>query len=248
MFRLLAAMFFTKRNIFKLFHEDRAINVAARVLTRVLTKFYDIAIYMPPCSHVFQPNVTIYELIQDIIGTNLLTKFHEDQVIHVASRVLTRQMLTPHNERRTKGDHKGSPRAQCAQVKAGLPLPIRSTLSSPTKRSGTVVGGGNGSRSARAVIVKQSCGDRIDIFHTICRDDRAEFGKMSCGGHKKSCIPFLVELGRVWSGNFGDRDNRVDRIGKCLRNVNARVFTNQMWMDGRTTDKDRSLYLTCAIR
>ena len=30
---------------------------------------------------------------------------------------------------------------------------------------------------------------------------------------KKSCIPFLVELGRVWSGNFGDRDDRVDRIG-----------------------------------
>ncbi|KAH3709051.1 hypothetical protein DPMN_068511 [Dreissena polymorpha] len=23
-----------------------------------------------------------------------------------------------------------------------------------------------------------------------------------------------IELGRVWSGNFGDRDDRVDRIGK----------------------------------
>ncbi|KAH3851710.1 hypothetical protein DPMN_094194 [Dreissena polymorpha] len=30
---------------------------------------------------------------------------------------------------------------------------------------------------------------------------------------KKSCIPLKVELGRVWSGNFGDRDDRVDRIG-----------------------------------
>ena len=30
---------------------------------------------------------------------------------------------------------------------------------------------------------------------------------------KKSCIPFLVELGRVRSGNFGDRDDRVDLIG-----------------------------------
>ena len=30
---------------------------------------------------------------------------------------------------------------------------------------------------------------------------------------KKSCIPFLVKLGWVWSGNFGDRDDRVDRIG-----------------------------------
>ena len=34
--------------------------------------------------------VTIFNLIQDIIGTNLLTTFHEDQKINVASRVLTR--------------------------------------------------------------------------------------------------------------------------------------------------------------
>ncbi|KAH3889417.1 hypothetical protein DPMN_013471 [Dreissena polymorpha] len=40
----------------------------------------------PP--HVFQAKVTIFELIQDIIiGTNLLTKFHEDRKINVASRV-----------------------------------------------------------------------------------------------------------------------------------------------------------------
>ncbi|KAH3883400.1 hypothetical protein DPMN_007355 [Dreissena polymorpha] len=45
----------------------------------------------PPLgSHVFQAKVTIFELIQDIIGTNHLSKFHEDQKINVASRVLTR--------------------------------------------------------------------------------------------------------------------------------------------------------------
>ena len=45
----------------------------------------------PPLGgHVFQANVTIFELIQDIIETNLLTKFHEDSTINVASRVLTR--------------------------------------------------------------------------------------------------------------------------------------------------------------
>ncbi|KAH3825933.1 hypothetical protein DPMN_127820 [Dreissena polymorpha] len=88
-------------------------------------------------SHVFQPTGIIFELVQDIIGmnllnkfhkdwtinvvsrvknapplgshTNLLTKFHEDWTINVASRELTRQMLTPHDERRTKGDHKSSP-------------------------------------------------------------------------------------------------------------------------------------------
>ncbi|KAH3857359.1 hypothetical protein DPMN_099966 [Dreissena polymorpha] len=41
----------------------------------------------PPLgSHVFQAKVTIFELIQDIIKTNLLTKFHENWTINVASR------------------------------------------------------------------------------------------------------------------------------------------------------------------
>ncbi|KAH3814008.1 hypothetical protein DPMN_142484 [Dreissena polymorpha] len=67
------------------FHDDWKINEASRVLTRnnittinvasrVLTRIND-----PPLgSLVFQANVTIFELIQDIIETNLLTKFHED--------------------------------------------------------------------------------------------------------------------------------------------------------------------------
>ncbi|KAH3749703.1 hypothetical protein DPMN_184209 [Dreissena polymorpha] len=46
----------------------------------------------PPLgSHVFQANVTIVELIHDINKTNLLTIFHEDWTINVASRVLTRK-------------------------------------------------------------------------------------------------------------------------------------------------------------
>ncbi|KAH3773741.1 hypothetical protein DPMN_175109 [Dreissena polymorpha] len=38
---------------------------------------------------------TIFDLIQDIIGTNLRTKFHDDQKINVASRVLTRKNAEP---------------------------------------------------------------------------------------------------------------------------------------------------------
>ncbi|KAH3726900.1 hypothetical protein DPMN_052776 [Dreissena polymorpha] len=38
---------------------------------------------------------TIFDLIQDIIGTNLRTKFHDDQTINVASRVLTRKNAEP---------------------------------------------------------------------------------------------------------------------------------------------------------
>ncbi|KAH3724280.1 hypothetical protein DPMN_050096 [Dreissena polymorpha] len=82
-------------NLLIRFHEDRKINPYIAIRKKV-----------PPLgSHVLQANVTIFELIQDIIKTNLLTNFHEDWTIHVASRVLTRKMLTPKDARRTKGDH-----------------------------------------------------------------------------------------------------------------------------------------------
>ncbi|KAH3891040.1 hypothetical protein DPMN_015131 [Dreissena polymorpha] len=69
-------------NFLTKFHEDWTINVASRVKNA------------PPLgSHVFQAKVTIFELIQDIIGTNLLSKFYEDRKINVASRVLTRKYI-----------------------------------------------------------------------------------------------------------------------------------------------------------
>ncbi|KAH3705653.1 hypothetical protein DPMN_080730 [Dreissena polymorpha] len=67
------------------FHKEQTINVASRVLTRFY--YSHIRKNAPPLgSHVFQANVTIFELIQDIIKTNLLTKVHEDWTINVASR------------------------------------------------------------------------------------------------------------------------------------------------------------------
>ncbi|KAH3885550.1 hypothetical protein DPMN_009545 [Dreissena polymorpha] len=81
--------FSTNRIIFKLiqdiiwmdllikFHEDQTVNVASRVLTRFY--YSHIRKNAPPLgSHVYQANIIIFELIQDIINTNLLTKFHED--------------------------------------------------------------------------------------------------------------------------------------------------------------------------
>ncbi|KAH3726629.1 hypothetical protein DPMN_052497 [Dreissena polymorpha] len=95
-------------NLLTKFHEDQTINVASRVLTRFY--YSHTRKNAPPLgSHVFQANVTIFELIQDIIGTYLLTKFHKDWTINVDSRELTRQILTAHNGRRTKSDHKSSP-------------------------------------------------------------------------------------------------------------------------------------------
>ncbi|KAH3716924.1 hypothetical protein DPMN_059658 [Dreissena polymorpha] len=43
----------------------------------------------PPGGHVFQPTGTIFNFIKDTIGTNLLTKLHEDRTINVASRGIT---------------------------------------------------------------------------------------------------------------------------------------------------------------
>ncbi|KAH3782147.1 hypothetical protein DPMN_160058 [Dreissena polymorpha] len=99
-----------RKNLLTKFHEDRKINVASRVLTRKNAP--------PPCGHfhedrtinvdsrvknapplgihVFQANVTIFKLIQDITETNLLTKFHEDWTINLASRVKNAPPLGSH--------------------------------------------------------------------------------------------------------------------------------------------------------
>ncbi|KAH3739437.1 hypothetical protein DPMN_046089 [Dreissena polymorpha] len=71
-------------NLLTKFHEDRTVNVASRVLTRFY--FSHIRKNAPPLgSHVFF-DIIFFELIQDIIETNLLTKCHEDWTINVASR------------------------------------------------------------------------------------------------------------------------------------------------------------------
>ncbi|KAH3855260.1 hypothetical protein DPMN_097825 [Dreissena polymorpha] len=72
-------------NLLTKFHKDRTVNVASRVLTRFY--YSHIRKNAPPLgSNVFQANINIFELIQDIIKTNLLTIFHEDWTMNVASR------------------------------------------------------------------------------------------------------------------------------------------------------------------
>ncbi|KAH3736030.1 hypothetical protein DPMN_042590 [Dreissena polymorpha] len=81
-------------NLLTKFREDRTINVASRVLTRFY--YSHIRKNAPPLgSHIFQANVTIFEVIQDIIETILLTEFHEDWTINVAARGLTRKNAPP---------------------------------------------------------------------------------------------------------------------------------------------------------
>ncbi|KAH3886917.1 hypothetical protein DPMN_010930 [Dreissena polymorpha] len=77
-------------NLLTKFHEDRKINVASILLTRYIMKNAPA-----PSGHVFKATNINFKLIQDIIGINLLTKFHEDRTINVASRVLTRKNAPP---------------------------------------------------------------------------------------------------------------------------------------------------------
>ncbi|KAH3717180.1 hypothetical protein DPMN_059960 [Dreissena polymorpha] len=121
--------FSTNLNHFKLIQYI----IRTNVLTKVLTSFYNSHNWTkfphivgtnlltqkntpPPGSH-FHEDQTIHVASRhpdpfsnssiDIIGTNLLTKFHDDWTIYMASRVLTRQMLTPHNGEKaiTKAHH-----------------------------------------------------------------------------------------------------------------------------------------------
>ncbi|KAH3875483.1 hypothetical protein DPMN_038749 [Dreissena polymorpha] len=86
------------------FHDDWAKIVTSRVLTRKTA---------PPIGgHLHEDwalNVTstVFKLDRDIIGKNLLTKFHEDRIINVASRVFTNKCGP--TDGRTKTSHKSSP-------------------------------------------------------------------------------------------------------------------------------------------
>ncbi|KAH3876276.1 hypothetical protein DPMN_000115 [Dreissena polymorpha] len=68
-------------NLMTKFHEDQTLNVASRTIN-VASREKCPA----PGGHVFKATKTIFELIQDIIGTNLQTKLHDDRKINVTSR------------------------------------------------------------------------------------------------------------------------------------------------------------------
>ncbi|KAH3844653.1 hypothetical protein DPMN_086912 [Dreissena polymorpha] len=92
--------------IIELFHNDWVKIVTSRVNTAPPPGGH---LHKDWASNVTSTVFTSFELSRGINGTNVLTKFHEDQTINVDSRVFTRQMLTPHDGQRTKGDHISSP-------------------------------------------------------------------------------------------------------------------------------------------
>ncbi|KAH3843181.1 hypothetical protein DPMN_116691 [Dreissena polymorpha] len=96
-------------NVLTKFHDDWAKIVTSRVFTRNTAPPPGGHLHEDWTSNVSSTVFTSFELSRGINGTNVLTKFHEDRTINVTSRVFTRQMLTAHDARRTKDDHKSSP-------------------------------------------------------------------------------------------------------------------------------------------
>ncbi|KAH3798895.1 hypothetical protein DPMN_152498 [Dreissena polymorpha] len=72
-------------NLLTKFHEDRTVDVASKSVNKILLKPYKEKC-TAPWKPFFQTNIIIFELIQDTIEANLLTKFHEDWTINVAAR------------------------------------------------------------------------------------------------------------------------------------------------------------------
>ncbi|KAH3713457.1 hypothetical protein DPMN_073250, partial [Dreissena polymorpha] len=89
-----------RTNVLTKFHEEVLTRINSPtpdiIKTNVLTKCSQDRTINEKChtpygGNVFQPIRSILELIQNINGTNFLTKFHEDGTINVTSRVLTRK-------------------------------------------------------------------------------------------------------------------------------------------------------------
>ncbi|KAH3848928.1 hypothetical protein DPMN_091313 [Dreissena polymorpha] len=82
-----------KTNVLTNFHDDWAKIVTSRVKTAPPTGGHVFQRTGTTCElnqHFIKANIlTNFELDRDIIGTILLTKFHEDRKINVASRVFT---------------------------------------------------------------------------------------------------------------------------------------------------------------
>ncbi|KAH3786938.1 hypothetical protein DPMN_165056 [Dreissena polymorpha] len=84
MVKTLAATFFNRLDTFSY---TSKISLQTNILTKKNA--------LPPGGHALQPTRILFRLVHDIIGTMLVTKFHEDHTINVASILLTRENAPP---------------------------------------------------------------------------------------------------------------------------------------------------------
>ncbi|KAH3816137.1 hypothetical protein DPMN_117646 [Dreissena polymorpha] len=82
-----------KHHVLTKFHEDWTKHLTSRVFT--CFHYIHIEKTAPSPGGLFLPICTIFELVQDINETNVLTKFHNDWAKIVTSRVFTRNTAPP---------------------------------------------------------------------------------------------------------------------------------------------------------
>ncbi|KAH3713005.1 hypothetical protein DPMN_072768 [Dreissena polymorpha] len=109
-----------KTNVQTNFHEDFTKNVTSRVF-RCFHYIHIEKTAPPPGGHFHDDWANICHIRNTapppgIIGTNVLTKFHEDRTINVASRVFTRQMLTTDAQRTAHDGQKAITKAHHEHV------------------------------------------------------------------------------------------------------------------------------------
>ncbi|KAH3867490.1 hypothetical protein DPMN_030619 [Dreissena polymorpha] len=81
----------TRTHVLSKCHEDWTIDVNLRPRPLQTTGTIFELVQNISGTNPFQASGTIFELVKDTNATNLLTNFHDDQTIHVASRVLSRE-------------------------------------------------------------------------------------------------------------------------------------------------------------
>ncbi|KAH3864341.1 hypothetical protein DPMN_027358 [Dreissena polymorpha] len=96
------------------FHEDTSTIVTSRVFTSKTAPPSGGHLHKDWASNVTFTVFTSFELGRGILGTNVLTKFHEDRTRNVASRVFTRQNVD--DARRTDDEQKAIPKAHHEHV------------------------------------------------------------------------------------------------------------------------------------
>ncbi|KAH3858164.1 hypothetical protein DPMN_100784 [Dreissena polymorpha] len=113
-------------------------NWAKKVTSRVFTCFHYIH-YREKCPAHWQPcfftDLDQFQTRRDIIWTNLLTKFHEDRTINVASRVFTNKcgQTTDHGQRLVTKAHRSN---QLAQTNQPTNRPTNQQTNQQTNRQG----------------------------------------------------------------------------------------------------------------
>ncbi|KAH3885596.1 hypothetical protein DPMN_009591 [Dreissena polymorpha] len=220
-----------KTNVLNNFHDDSAKIVTSRVFTKKTAP--------PTGGHLHEDwalNVTstVIKLDRDIIGTNLLTKFHEDRTINVASRVYTNNFGRTDDGQRPQSGKPPCPPGNHVFQRTGTIFKLN-TQTNTTNVLTNFHDDWAKIMTSRVFTMKTAPPTGGHVFQRT--GTTFELNQHII----KTNILINFEIDRYFIGTKLLTKFHEDRT----TNVASRVFTNKCRQtDGRTTDKDRSQKLT----